>query len=118
MLLRKILINSTLVACTQTAWALSMGTDEFHASRAMACVLAEESLGHLSETEYGARTHEVLDGFDDAERDAIIAKALGYYDGLMFAIPGDDPQRVHKRLRVFVGSDACREGVEAATVRL
>ena len=84
-----------------------MAPEEFHASRLMACVLAEQSLGQLSEEEYGRRTHTVLDEFDETERDAILAKALGYYDGLMFAL---EPDQVDTRLEDFVASKTCREG--------
>ncbi|MEM8660277.1 MAG: hypothetical protein AAGF35_05280 [Pseudomonadota bacterium] len=93
-----------------SALALSLSTEEFQASRLLACVLAEESLGYLSEREYGERTHTVLDGFDAAERDAILAKALGYYDGLMFDIP---PQQVNARLEDYIASSSCnRSGYE------
>ncbi len=94
----------------QQALALSMAPEEFSASRQLACVLAEQSLGYLSEDEYGARTHTVLDGFDDAERDNILAKALGYVDGLMFAIEDSDEDQVNARLDSFVASKSCAVG--------
>tara|TARA_R110001599_G_scaffold353795_2_gene597897 strand:- start:37273 stop:37491 length:219 start_codon:yes stop_codon:yes gene_type:complete len=47
----------------QQASALSFAPEEFLASRQLACVLAEQSLGYLSEVEYGEKTHSVLDGF-------------------------------------------------------
>jgi hypothetical protein len=90
----------------QQAHALSLGVEEFQASRQLACVLAEQSLGYLSEEEYGAKTHTVLDGFDDGERDNILAKALGYYDGLMFSI---EPEQVNERLQTFVASASCAD---------
>ena len=62
-----------------------------------------------SEEQYGERTHTVLDGFDEAERDNILAKALGYYDGLMFAVAADDPEQVNDRLETFVSSSSCRQ---------
>lgn len=92
-----------------TTAALSLGTAEFLASRQMACVLAQESLGVLSEAEYGAMTHDLLDDFDASERDTILAKALGYYDGLMFEVSEDSPELVALRLETFVASDTCRE---------
>lgn len=97
-----------VLACQQSV-ALSLAADEFQASRQLACVLAEESLGYLSQEEYGARTHTVLDGFDETERDTILAKALGYYDGLMFSIEDDDAQQVSQRLETFVASASCRQ---------
>lgn len=101
------------------AVALSLAPEEFLASRQLACVLAEQSLGYLSEEEYGERTHTVLDGFKDNERDAILAKALGYYDGLMFSIASDDARQVNERLESFVGSDNCAaQGFRSVTVTL
>tara|TARA_R110001592_G_scaffold38609_1_gene127252 strand:+ start:94832 stop:95188 length:357 start_codon:yes stop_codon:yes gene_type:complete len=104
-------IRSTVAAVSfglfcQQASALSLAPEEFLASRQLACVLAEQSLGYLSEVEYGEKTHTVLDGFDDAERDNILAKALGYYDGLMFAV---EDEQVNERLKTFVGSASCRD---------
>ncbi|WP_279244079.1 hypothetical protein [Candidatus Litorirhabdus singularis] len=87
--------------------SLAMGPAEFAASGKLACVLAEESLGYVSKTEYGNLTEQVLEGFDQQESDAIYAKALGYYDGLMFGIPAGDQERVYSRLRNFVSSKAC-----------
>ena len=97
-----------LLATGSAAQALTLAPEEFHASRQLACVLAQQSLGQLTDTEYGTLTHEVLDGFDESERDHILAKALGYYDGLMFAVRADDAERVSQRLESFVESDSCR----------
>ena len=103
----------------QKASALALAPEEFHASRQMACVLAEQSLGRLSEEQYGERTHTVLEGFDESERDSILAKALGYYDGLMFSIAADDRQQVNARLETFVSSSSCRhDGYRNVTLRL
>ena len=112
----------TLLLClglSSQVSALSLAPEEFTASRAMACVLAEQSLGQLSEDEYGARTHTVLDGFDEQERNNILAKALGYVDGLMFAVQQDDPGQVNTRLADFIASPTCDHGgfVEA-TIRI
>ncbi len=95
--------------------ALSLAPDEFRASRQMACVLAEQSLGYLSEEDYGARTHSVLDGFEEDERSNILAKALGYYDGLMFEIADDDTAAVNQRLAKFVASPSCQGDYRAVT---
>ena len=98
--------------------ALSVAPEEIHASRQVACVLAQQSLGQLSEEEYGTRLHEALDGFDDSERDGVLGKAVGYYDGLMFSISDTDNEQVERRLQSFVASDMCRYGVQRATVSL
>ncbi|QFU77468.1 hypothetical protein EY643_18325 [Halioglobus maricola] len=98
---------ATLLA--SSAHSLSLAPEEFVASRQLACVLAEQSLGYLSENEYGSRTHTVLDGFDDLERDNILSKALGYMDGLMFAVESDNPDQVDARLQTFVDSSSCEE---------
>lgn len=94
---------------SQQAASLSLAPEEFVASRQLACVLAEQSLGYLSEKEYGARTHTVLDGYDDAERDNILAKALGYMDGLMFSIDDANSDRVDERLQSYVESNSCEQ---------
>lgn len=101
------------------ALGLSLAPEEFSASRQLACVLAEQSLGYLSEKEYGARTHTVLDGFDELERDNVLSKALGYVDGLMFSLDASDSAQVDGRLEDFVQSDACRaEAYYRVTVNL
>lgn len=97
-----------LVCLASKAPALSLAPEEFAASRQLACVLAMESLGQLSEEEYGNRTHSVLEGFDESEQGNILAKALGYYDGLMFEVADDtDTSAVNARLESFVSSGTC-----------
>lgn len=98
--------------------ALSMAAEEFHASRAMACVLAEQALGHIDDDEYGARWHTVLDGFEENERTTILAKALGYYDGLMFDIAESDTGQINRRLEVFVTSKSCQGGYQKVGLQL
>lgn len=107
----RILVASAFFAAlfSQHAASLSLAPEEFVASRQLACVLAEQSLGYLSEKEYGARTHTVLDGFDELERDNILAKALGYMDGLMFSIDDANPDLVNERLRTYVQSGSCEQ---------
>ena len=110
--MRKSILAAGFVAtaiATQAS-ALSLAPEEFTASRQLACVLAEQSLGYLTEDEYGAQTHTVLDGFDEAERDNILSKALGYVDGLMFSIASDDSAQVNGRLMDFVESESCTRG--------
>ena len=108
---RNVLAAGILTALlAQSAAALSLAPEEFTASRHLACVLAEQSLGYLTEEEYGAQTHTVLDGFDEAERDNILSKALGYVDGLMFSIAANDRAQVNGRLMEFVESDSCQQG--------
>ena len=106
-----------LLLATQVS-ALSMAPEEFHASRQLACVLAQQSLGHLDEREYGLRMHTVLDGFDDTERDNILAKALGYYDGLMFDVDPGNENQVESRLEDFVASNPCLDLVSRTAVSL
>ena len=87
--------------------ALALGPDEFVAARQLTCVLAEESLGYLSDEDYAARTRSVLKPYEGGESDVIYAKALGYFDGLMFGLPEDDDPQINARLRTFLDSQAC-----------
>ena len=116
--MRFVIVSFMVLFCSQQTAALSLSKAEFHASREMACVLAGEALGHLNEEEYGQRFHEVMNGFDDVERDSILAKALGYYDGLMFDIPSDEPSAVKARLETYVASEACSQGMSEVTISL
>ena len=119
--MRKLILAAGIAAplLAQQAAALSLAPEEFTASRKLACVLAEQSLGYLTEDEYGAQTHMVLDGFDEAERDNILSKALGYVDGLMFSIAADDREQVNIRLMDFVDSESCtRDGYVTVTHKL
>jgi len=119
MRLRGAVVVFLAMVAGSSAWALSLAPEEFHASRQLACVLAEQSLGYLSEDEYGELTHSVLEGFEESEQDTILAKALGYYDGLMFSVASDDVQQVNERLEEFVASTSCREqGFRNVTVSL
>ncbi len=113
MKIRHLLIPVIAGLICQQASALSLAPEEFLASRQLACVLAEQSLGYLSEDEYGSRTHQVLEAFDDSERDNILAKALGYYDGLMFSLEARD---VDQRLQSFVDSKLCPGGYSNANL--
>ena len=61
----KILAPFLFSILASQASALSLAPEEFRASRQLACVLAEQSLGYLSEEEYGSRTHDVLESFDE-----------------------------------------------------
>ena len=102
-----ILMPAVLAAAlSANAQSLALGPDEFVAARNLACVLAQESLGYLAGDEYAELTDDVLDGYSEQEVDVIRAKALGYYDGLMFGLPADE-QRVNDRLQEFVESRAC-----------
>lgn len=114
-----VLIIGFLSACyALPGAALSLAPEEFSASRQLACVLAEQSLGYLSEDEYGARTHDVLDGFDDQEQNNILSKAIGYVDGLMFDVPGGNAAQVNERLQQFVTSQSCASDYYRTTVSL
>lgn len=116
--MRSVLVSVFLLLLSQQALSLSMSDQEYQASKKMACVLAQEALGRFSEDEYGKRFHEVMDGFDDVERDSILAKALGYYDGLMFDIPTDETAAINARLETYVASDACGQGLRKVTISL
>ncbi len=91
----------------QNVSALAMGSADFAAARQLTCVLAQESLGYLDADEYAEQTEAVLGGFDQAESDVIYAKAIGYYDGLMFGVAASDQRGVNARLKEFVSSQAC-----------
>jgi len=106
-----------LLAYSTQGAALSFSRDEFEASRKLACVLAQQSLGQLSEDEYGAKTHTVLDGFDDTERDHILAQAVGYFGGLLYTNARDDKASETVRLEEFVASSTCVEGYSKVTLR-
>ena len=114
-----------LTACTVFAFAvpfeasaLALAAEEFKASRLMACAMAQQALGQLSEQEYGEQALDVLDGFEAKERDTIIAKAVGYYDGLMFSIDEGDRRAHDLRLRDFVSSSSCSGEFRRVTVSL
>lgn len=111
-----LVIATSVFSCKVSA--LSMAPEEFHASRAMACVLAEQALGQINEEEYGERWHSVLDGFEADERTTILAKALGYYDGLMFDIADSDTRQINRRLEIFVTSDSCSSDYQKAVFQL
>ena len=118
-LFARIALAAIVVLGSAHVTALSIAAEELLASRQMACVLARESLGQLSEEEYGERTHTVLDGYSEEERDTILAKALGYYDGLMFALPDDDRDKIRNRLLDFVDSSTCSDtGFQNVTFEL
>ena len=98
--------------------ALALAPEEFKASRQLACILAQQSLGQLSEDEYGEMTHNLLDEFGESERDTILAKALGYYDGLMFSVESGDAVKVNHRLEDFVNSQTCERDYRKVTYTL
>jgi len=84
----------------------------------MACVLAQQSLGQLTEDQYGEMTHSLLDGFDETERDNILAQAVGYYDGLTFSVGDTGPEQVNLKLEDFVASSTCTAGFSRVTLKL
>jgi hypothetical protein len=116
-LLMNIFLSTFLLASLQ-AQALSLAPEEFQASRKMACVMAQQTLGQLSSDEYGQQAVFLLDGFDKLERDNILAKALGYYDGLMFSISEDDSDRLNFRLETFVASSTCDKSIRPVSFML
>lgn len=100
-------IACLLSVLAMRANALALGPDEFAAARQLSCVLAQESLGYLSDDDFAELTDEVLADYDQVEGDVIYAKALGYFDGLMFGLPEQDAAQVNARLRSFLESQAC-----------
>jgi len=106
------------LACTMHATALSLAPEEFDASRKLACVLAQQSLGQLTDEEYGEKAHTLLDGFDESERDNILAQAVGYYGGLMFSTKENDSQATTLKLKDFVSSSNCVAGYSKVTLQL
>jgi hypothetical protein len=115
--LARLCVIPLLAYATQGA-ALSMAPEQFAASRKLACVLAQQSLGQLSEEEYGNRAHTLLDGFDDKERDAVLAQAVGYYSGIMFSTTEVDARQTTLKLQDFVSSSTCSEGYSKVTLHL
>ena len=101
-----------LAGLTARSHALAMGPDEFASARQLTCVLAQSALGYLSEEGYADGVDEVLSEYDDADSDVVFAKALGYYDGLMFGIAADDQRQIGSRLQSFVESQACTQVVK------
>jgi hypothetical protein len=105
----KIVMSAVLLAGSSVSQALALGPDEFAASRQLTCVLAQDSLGYLSESQYDEMVGDVLDSYDDVDGDVIYAKALGYFDGLMFGISERDQSQINVRLQSFVESQACTQ---------
>ena len=87
--------------------ALELGPEDFLAARHMTCVLAQESLGYLSEDEFAEAAESIMNGYDQAEGDIIYAKAIGYFDGLMFGLPASDDREISARLQQFLASKSC-----------
>jgi hypothetical protein len=113
----KLCLLAFLVHAMQSS-ALSLAPEEFKASRQMACVLAQQELGQLNEDQYGERAHTLLDGFDEAERDNILAQAVGYYSGLMFSKTADNTDQVAVKLKDFVSSSTCSSDYRKVTLSL
>lgn len=100
-----------LALSANLANALALGPDEFAAAQQLTCVLAQDSLGYLSEDEYDELMDDVLGDYEATDGDVIYAKALGYFDGLMFGIPERDANQINDRLRNFVQSQSCTQVV-------
>ena len=103
----QIFLAAAMLAGSSLSQALALGPDEFAAARQLSCVLAQDSLGYLNESQYDEMVGDVLDGYDEVDGDVIYAKALGYFDGLMFGIPERDQRQINARLQSFVESQAC-----------
>lgn len=107
-----------ILVCATQSMALSLAPEEFEASRKMACVLAQESLGQLSETEYGEKANTLLDGFDETERDHILAQAVGYFGGVIFSPVENDADRTTVKLEDFVSSSTCLDDYRKVTFNM
>lgn len=93
------------------AQSLALGAAELHAAKALGCVLAEDALGYLTEEQFNERFDDVVDGLSDATTDVVYAQALGYIDGLLFGISGDNPQEAMSRLESLSNSQTCSRPV-------
>lgn len=98
--------------------ALELGAEDFAAARDMTCVLAQESLGYLSEDEFASMAEAVLENYSQEFGDVIYAQALGYFDGLMFGLPANNDREINIRLREFLTSAACTRFTSAEGVSL
>lgn len=108
--MRKILLVSGVLLSlllTSGVQALALGPKEFAAAKTVACVMAQDSLGYLSENDFNDLVDQALADFEDDAGDVIYAKAVGYFDGLMFGIPESDRELVQARLRQFNTSRVC-----------
>lgn len=115
----RICVFPLLTAYAIHSQALSLAPEEVDASRKMACAIAQQELGQLSEDEYGERTHELLDGFNEVERNTILAQAIGYYGGLLFSRTADNKEEKSTfRLEQFVSSSTCSSDFRAVTLSL
>jgi len=92
-----------------TARALSLGPDDFSLASKLSCVLAEDSLGYLSPSEFESQVQEVLEEMTQEKADVIYSQALGYIDGLMFGIAESSSDEAKSRLSSFVLSASCNE---------
>lgn len=107
----RLIIAALLLITTVQAQALALGPDEFIAAKQLSCVLAHDALGYLSDEEYETQVDNVLTNYEAELGDVIYAKALGYFDGLMFGIVERDQPAIEARLRDFSGSQACSQQV-------
>ena len=113
-------LGIALAVISTSASALALGPEDFLAARSMTCVLAQESLGYLSEDEFASAAESIMEGYDQAEGDVIYAKAIGYFDGLMFGLPANDSAAISDRLQQFLTSSACTRltGAEKTSLQL
>ena len=121
--MKKLVALSLFLGLTTTSLAttaLELGAEDFVAAREMTCVLAQESLGYLSDDEYADMAEAILADYDQAQTDVIYAQALGYFDGLMFGLPESDEREIGARLQSFVASAACTRftGLEGVSLTL
>lgn len=115
--MRVALTNFGAIAClvlASGAQALALGPKEFAAAKNVACIMAQDSLGYLTEADFNDLVDEALSDFDGEEGNLVYAKAVGYFDGLMFGIPESDQQLIQDRLRQFNASRACTQLVSSS----
>jgi hypothetical protein len=105
--MKRVVASGVFLLLSVSVQALSLGPREFAAARDVACIMAQDSLGYLSEDDYTTLVDNALADFEDEQGDVVYAKAVGYFDGLMFGIPEDDRRLVDERLRDFNNSAAC-----------
>ncbi|MEO1081670.1 MAG: hypothetical protein AAFY29_19085 [Pseudomonadota bacterium] len=104
--IRQVALASALtVMCASAAQALSLSPAHLNAAERLSCVLADDALGFISESQFNERFDDAVRGFDNKGVDIIYAKALGYVDGLLFGARAGE--EATQRLQALSGSDVC-----------
>lgn len=90
-----------------SANALTLSSGELMAAKELGCVLAEDALGYLNESQFNNRFDAAVADFSEEQTDVIYAKALGYIDGLLFGVPNGEEAAAAQRLEALSSSEAC-----------